>query len=414
MIKLNKKPNLLILGASGGVGTASLIYLVDHRELFDKLILLDKSKRILSNEFIDHKRLDYLFLNEAISLPRDEDRYKRLLKDSDVGIVLDVTDDETLPILYATDRAGVSYVNTSINGPKKTHEHVLEFWAKREEFRNAVHILSTGMNPGVVNMWARHGIEKFGVPQKIVVFEYDTSQTATNEHPMVTWSVKKFLEEVSEEPSIVMMGKDNPMEYLPNAVENRKNMEAILSPILSLKEYPEGFIVPHDEIVSLSQKYDLTAKFVYAINIQTMRALINTYRKKGRLLFEDVLLGDNTCLTLDGADNIGVLMEYSDKTVYYFNSIANKTITGTNATYTQVATGVIAALLTLITDKLEKGAYFVEDLYGAYFGTYVFNRMQVQEFVFEKHESGLCLSSHNPRITQEYSGKSQPCGGNSG
>lgn len=399
--------NLLILGASGGVGTALLIYLAEHRGLFNKLVLLDKNNKLLSNKFIDHKSLDYLFLNETIRLPLGEDRYYRLLKDNNVDTVLDLTDDETLPIFYATDRAGVNYVNTSLNGPKKTHEHILEVWAKRDEFNNGVHILSTGMNPGIVNMWARYGIEKFGMPLKMTIFEYDSSQTATCDRPIVTWSVKKFLEEVSEEPSVEMVGRNKPKEYPPNAIENRINMETILSPILALQEYPEGFIVPHEEIVSLSQKYDVPTKFVYAINARTMRALIEGYRKTKRLDFKDILLGDNTGTALNGADNIGVLLEYRDKMVYYFNSIRNSAVTGTNATYTQVATGVIASLLTLITDKIKRGVYFVEDLYDSYFKAYVFDKMQVQEFVFANHEEGLRLSSHNPRITQAHSGASQ-------
>lgn len=398
MIAFQKKPNLFIIGASGGVGTALLIYLADHRKVFDKVILLDQNKGVVSNESIDHKRLDYLFLNESIRLPKDENRYFGLLKDLSVDIVLDVTDDETLPVFYATDRAGVSYINTSINGPRKTHEHVLEVWSKRSQFKNGVHILATGMNPGIVNMWARHGIEKFGVPLKIIIFEYDSSQTASCDCPVVTWSVKQFLEEVSGEPSVVMIGRNKAKEILPNAIENRISMKDILSPIITLPEYPEGFIVPHEETVSLSQKYDVPVKFIYALNIQTMRTLIDAYRKTGKLRFTDILLGDNTAHTLRGADNIGVLLEYPDKTVYYFNSIANAAVKGTNATYTQVVTGVIAALLTLVTDKLNRGAYFVEDLYDSSFKTHIFDNMQVQEFVFEKNMKGLSLLYHNPVI----------------
>lgn len=404
MNKSNPKKNLLILGVSGGVGTALLIYLSSHRESFGQIILLDKSKRILSNKFISHKKFDYLFLNEEIVLPRDEEKYHSLLREHAVNIVLDVTDDETLPLFYATDRAGVSYVNSSLNGSRKTHEHVLEVWEKRDQFRNAAHILGTGMNPGIVNMWARHGIEKFGIPQEIIVFEYDTSQTAANDHPMVTWSVKKFLEEVSEEPSVIMAGRDKPMEFLPNAIENRIDMKRILSPILALKEYPEGFIVPHDEIVSLAQKFDVPAKFVYAINIGTMRTLIESYRKNKKLSFNELKLGDNIGHPLEGADNIGVLLNYPERKVYYFNTISNVSIKGTNATYTQVVTGVIAALLTLVHDNLNKGMHFVEDLHDSFFESYVFDKMQVQEFVFEKKHDRLSLSSYDPRVTKEYEG----------
>lgn len=389
MRRASRKQNLLILGASGGVGQALLIYLSSHRESFNRIILLDKNKRFLANKFINHTKLNYLFLHQEITLPHDETKYHALLREHDIHIVLDVTDDETLPLFHATDKAGVSYVNSSINGPAMTHEHVLAVWGARSQFNHAPHILSTGMNPGIVNMWARHGIAKFGVPDEITVFEYDTSQTGASDHPMVTWSVKKFLEEVSEEPSVVMAGRDQPRKFLPNAIENRICMKKILSPILALKEYPEGFIVPHDEIVSLAQKYNVPAHFVYAINIGTMKKMIAAYQERHRLFLGDLLLGDNLGETLDGADSIGVLLEYHDKKVYYFNAIANVSVRGTNATYTQVVTGIIAALLTLAHDTIPSGAHFVEDLEDSYFERYIFDRMQVQEYVFDKDAGRL-------------------------
>lgn len=90
-----QKQNLLILGASGGVGTALLIYLSNHRESFGAIIMLDKSRRVLTNKFINHKKFAYLFLNEEIALPRDKEKYHRLLREHSVDIVLDVTDDDT-------------------------------------------------------------------------------------------------------------------------------------------------------------------------------------------------------------------------------------------------------------------------------------------------------------------------------
>lgn len=64
----------------------------------------------------------------------------------------------------------------------------------RYPFKNGVHIPATGMNTGIVNMWARHGIEKFGVQLKIIIFEHDSSQTASRDCPVATWSVNGFRE----------------------------------------------------------------------------------------------------------------------------------------------------------------------------------------------------------------------------
>ena len=102
---------------------------------------------------------------------------------------------------------------------------------------------------------------------------------------------------------------------------------------------------------------------------------------------------------LDGSDNIGVVLNYSDKKVYYFNSVSNSSIIGTNATYFQVVVGVFAALLTLLFDKLYKKLYFTEDLFNNIYKNYVFDNMRVQEFVFSKRNGGkLKLSHYNPTI----------------
>lgn len=391
------KPNLLILGASGGVGTALLIYLIQHRYSFGKIVVIDKNKKLISNRYIDHLKLDYLFIHKKLSFPKDTLEYSELLVKYSINIVLDVTSDDNLLTFYATNDMCVSYINTSINGSSKTYEHIYEIWNKRANLNNAPHILCTGMNPGIVNMWARYGIEKFGVPKDITIFEYDTSKTAVKT-PLVTWSIEYFLEEVAEVPSIIMQGRNSVKELLPNALSHRVNMKKILEPILNLKEYPEGFIVPHDEVVSLAQKYNISSKFVYSINKHTMETLIRLYKEKGKVDHHELMLGDNTNVVLEGSDKIGIILDYDDKKVYYFNSIPNVGLKGTNATYTQVVIGVIAALMTLLYDNLENGTYFVEDLYHTYYEYYVFSKMQVKEFVFTKEKERLKLLSHNPEI----------------
>jgi saccharopine dehydrogenase-like NADP-dependent oxidoreductase len=397
MDNLTKKPNLLILGASGGVGNALLIYLGNHRDFFGRIVLMDRSRKLLSNKFINHKKLDYVFINKKISLPKEILEYKSLLKDNSINIVLDITDDNNLPVFYATNEAGVSYINTSLNGSKKIQDQVFQIWNERDKLNNATHILCAGMNPGIVNMWARYGIEKFGIPKQITIFEYDTSKTA-KKTPLVTWSIKHFLEEVCEVPSIIMNGRNNCSELFPNALENSVNMKKILEPVLKLDNYPIGFIVPHEEVVSLAQKYDVPVKFVYSINRKTMQTLIKIYEEKGKVDHSELMLGDNTDIILEGSDKVGIMLDYDDKKVYYLNSLTNFAVKGTNATYTQVVIGIIAAFFTLILDKPEKGVYFVEDLHNSYYEQYVFDKMQVQEFVFTKEKDRLILDDYNPEV----------------
>ena len=394
-----KNPNLLIIGASGGVANALLHHLVNYRNLFGKLVLLDRNKKILDDIYIDHKLLNYSFIHKEIKLPEKEKEYLKILKDHKIDIVLDITDMNSLEIIDATNKARISYVNTAMNDEKKTVVDLLfDIYPRKEKVNNAPHILCTGMNPGNVNMWVRYGIEKFGVPKNIIHFEYDTSRFAKKWQPMMTWSIHEFLVEMVRDPSGIALGAGKVKKLLPNALENHKNLKKILEPIMKLDNYPEGLTVLHEENLSVSFKYNIPCKFYYAINQQTMKDLVKIYENKGDVFRKDLKLGNNTNGVLDGSDNIGVKMEYADKVVYYFNSVSNHDMIGTNATYTQVIVGILSALFTLMFDKLKPATYFVEDLYDTHFKHFMFDNMRVEEFVFKKTEDHLKLLNYNPMI----------------
>jgi len=114
-----KKNNLLVIGASGGVATVFLEHLAKHRSLFGKLILLSRKNRIKSNNFINHKKLDYIYIEKRIN-PNNKKEYQKILKEHEINIVLDLTDLESLPLLEATNEMGISYINTSMNADNKT------------------------------------------------------------------------------------------------------------------------------------------------------------------------------------------------------------------------------------------------------------------------------------------------------
>jgi hypothetical protein len=397
---MNKKPNLLVLGASGGVANAFLHHLSDYRNFFGKLVLLDKNNKILKDKYIDHKLLDYTFMHKKIKIPEKEKEYHDILRKHKIDIVLDITDMESIGILESTNKIkGVSYVNTAMNNDNKyTDELIYDIYPRKERVNNAVHILCTGMNPGAVNMWVRHGIEKFGAPKEIVHFEYDTSKVAKKWHPMMTWSVHEFLVEAVEDPGGAVLGREKVKRLYPNALERRKNMKNILGPIMKLDYYPEGFSVLHEENLTLGYKYNIPSKFIYAIHPKTMKDLIEIYESKGDVERKELERCDNTREILDGADNIGVYLEYSDKRVYYFNTIPNVAMIGTSATYTQVIIGIFSALFTLMFDKVKNGTYFVEDLYRTYYKSFLFDNMRVQEFVFRKTKNRLKLIKYNPMV----------------
>ncbi|MBU0457632.1 MAG: saccharopine dehydrogenase NADP-binding domain-containing protein [Nanoarchaeota archaeon] len=394
-----KKINLLVIGASGGVANAFLHHLSDYRNLFDKLILLDKNNKVLKDKFIDHKILNYKFIHNKIELPKNEKDYLNLLKKEKINIVLDITDMNSIEILEATNKAGVSYINTALNDDKKTvNELLFEVYSKKDKLNKAAHILCTGMNPGAVNMWVRYGIEKFGIPREIIHFEYDTSRIAKGWHRMITWSVHEFLTESVRDPSGIAIGRGKVKQLLPNALERRTNMSPILKPIMKLDKYPFGMNVLHEENLSISYKYDIPSMFLYAINPKTMEELTKIYEKKGNVFRKDLIKCENISKILEGADNIGVVLDYLDKKVYYFNTIPNVAVIGTNATYTQVIIGIFAAIFTLIFDKIKPKTYFVEDLYNTYYKSFLFDNMRVQEFIFKKTGKNLKLINYNPMV----------------
>jgi len=400
-----KKQNLLILGASGGVANALLQKFLYHRRLFNGLILLDKRKIFLDNKYIDHKKLDYIFINKKIILPEEEKSYLKLLKKHKVDIVLDLTDMDSIPVIESTNKAKISYINTAMNDEKsEVYDLVSEILSKKEKLSNAPHILCTGMNPGVVNIWVKQGIEKFGVPKEIIHFEYDSSKIAEKWEPAVTWCLKEFLMETVIDPSGIMLGRDKIKKLLPNGLKNKQPMRPILAPIMNLDKYPYGFTVLHEENITLSNKYDIPSKFIYAINIKTMEKMMKIYRENKTITEKDLSHGDNSEKILLGSDNIGVLLNYGNRKVYYFNTMPNEAVMGTNATYTQVITGVLSAVFTLIFDDVKKGINFPEDLYGTCFRNYVFDNLRAQEFIFKKRKGKLVLMSYNPQIRTNMTG----------
>ena len=389
------KPNLLVLGASGGLANAFLHNLVHHRDLFNKLVLLDKNKKLADNPYIDHKYLDYVFLNQEIKLPSGKKEYRSILKKYRINIVVDLTDADSIPLIEASNEAGVDYINTAINDNKKTISNLIsEIFSKKHRWNNARNILCAGMNPGNVNMLVRYGIEKFGVPKEIIHFEYDTSMIARKWKAMITWSAHEFLIEDIYDPGGMVLGKDKVKLLLPNAISNTEDMRPVLKPILKLNEYPHGALVLHEENLTIARKYDVPSKFLYAIHMKTMDALSKIYRKEKDVNQQQLDAADNLTNILDGSENIGVLLRYKNKKVYYFNTVPNISVIGTNATYMQASIGVFSALFVLLVDKLKKGTYFVEDLYDTHYKYYMFDNLRVQEFVF----TGDKMNGYNPQI----------------
>ncbi|MCW8130836.1 MAG: hypothetical protein KIS92_10835 [Planctomycetota bacterium] len=397
-----------MLGASGSVARAFLRRLGGRRPHFGRLVLLDKNRRVLSDPTLEHDRLDYRFIRQKLSLPGNQHEYQSILRKNRIDIVLDVTDTDTLPTLKATEDLGISYVNTCLSDKDLTVEELVQtLHPIRKLPTKAPHILCAGMNPGAVNMWVRHGIEHFGVPDEVIHFEYDTSRPRGKWEPLVTWSKKEFLTEAAWNPTGYAKGSQ--VVFRDScAIMNQVPMRSIMEPVMPMKKYPHGMLILHEENLTLARKYNLNSRFIYAIDQRTIRFLQQQLRKRGYLNETDLALGDNLGLKLAGTDLIGACLEYDRKRVYYLNSISNEATIGTNATCAQVAIGISAAIYTLVYNRLKPRIYFVGDLYNSFYRHVLFCNMRVEEFVFAKLKGRLILKKHTPDLRVHSKPQLQP------
>jgi hypothetical protein len=388
---------LLVLGASGHVAQAFLRRLGGRRSQYGRLVLLDGSSRLLKDPYLEHGRLRYEFIRHKLRWP-DDGTYRELLRRHDIDVVLDVTDMDTVPVLEATDAAGVSYVNTALNDAnRRVPEMLTAVHPTREEPRRAPHILSSGMNPGAVNIWVWHGVRRYGNPREIIHFEYDTSMAVDGWRPLITWSRREFLTETAWEPTGMVVEGRLKM-FRTNALIRREEMEPVMQPVVPLPSYPRGFVVLHEENLKLGQALGVSSKYLYAIHPRTMAYLVRQWREKGHLRISDLQVGDNTTIPLTGSDTIGVCLEYPDSRVYYLHSLANSAVVGTNATCTQVAVGVYAALMTLMHERLEPRVYFATDLYDTIYPQVLFSNLRVEHFVFDRQKQSWVLREHVPEL----------------
>ena len=382
------KLNLLVLGASGHVARAVLRRLAERRGDFARLLLLDRCDSVLRDPVLPHGELNYTFYRQELSFPHDAAGYGDLLRREGVEVVLDLTDMDSLPVLEATDEAGVSYVNTALNDSRRGIASVLaRVLPSRKSLTRAPHILSSGMNPGVVNVMAWHAVRQFGKPREIIHFEYDTAVPKSGWRPMITWSRQEFLTEVVWERTGVV--RDGKVELFGgNGLEHRESLGPILAPICPGGDYPEGFTVLHEENVKLGVRLGISSRYIYAVHPRTMGYLAERHRAAGTVEVEELEVGDNTRTPLTGEDLIGVLLRYPDRQVYYVHRLANEAVRGTNATCAQVAFGVEAALSTLMTESLACRIHFATDLFETGYTEWIFSNMEIEQYCFEVGQPG--------------------------
>ena len=403
--KKGRRPNLLVLGASGNVARAFLLRLAGQRRRFGRIVLLDKSDRVLHEPFLDMHTLDALFIRRALRLPEEARSYSALLRKHSIDLVADLSDIDTVRILPATDAAGASYLNTSLADAGVTVVPLVDaVLGPPQRYTKAPHLLCSGMNPGVVNIWACHGVARHGVPKHIVHYEEDTSAPADGWRPSLTWSPSSFLAESVREPSGWADGA-LVRELHPNAVEHRESLKDILEPLGRRDSYPRAFTVLHEENVLLGRRFGSSSRFLYAIHPRTMDHIAKLWRSGRKIRESDLPVVDNIRVPLSGSDTIGVMLDYSGKRVYYQNSVDNASVHGTSATCLQVAVGVWAGLLALLGGHVKKGVHFPGDLLHTAYSALVFDNLRVSEKIFQRRGQRWVMTHHDPAVRARGAGR---------
>jgi hypothetical protein len=366
-VDMIEKKNLLIIGASGGVAGALLKLLAPDRERFGAITLVDRCDRLLADPLLSPAALRAEFVQgavDAVTAPAD---YRSLLTSRDIDIVIDLSVNETRPMLAETDAAGVCYLNTGI--ANRIGEDfagvVFDLIGRKTAGWKRPHILCAGMNPGIVNLWVQQGIQRHGLPLRITHFEYDDGRPRGAWRPVITWSRETFIDEITNDPAGFMEGRDRLRRLYPNPLKNRMPMDDILSPILPTAVYPRGFLLLHEENLTIAQRHDLPSRFLFANDMRTMDHLAACY-DRGTLTLDALFLGDNRDLDVRGGALIGVRLEYEDRWVYRYNRTDHAAMPGSSGSCLQVAAGLRAALLVLAAedpkDRLTEGLFFCEDL----------------------------------------------------
>jgi hypothetical protein len=153
---------------------------------------------------------------------------------------------------------------------------------------------------------------------------------------------------------------------------------------MNLSVYPRGFLLLHEENITLGQQYDVPSRFLFSLEMRTMDYLEEVYDKNNEVPPGTLALGDNRKVLLKGEATVGVCLEYESTREYFFNTTAQGDVPGVSGSCRQVAAGLHAALWTMIEEPLEKRVYFVEDLLGTTCERLMINNLPMQHVVIPK------------------------------
>jgi homospermidine synthase len=367
---------VLMIGASGGVGRATLALLDGHplgRSLLptgSRLLLLDREPDLALAPVPECAR--WL---PAQQIGRREDLLE-VLGEHRPDLVVELATVGTFDCMTACAQFGASYLTTTYDAwPPDAQRCMLRSRALFDppDVDAGVHLLCMGMNPGLVNLLVARGLQELAsrsgrapslaaLELSAVLFtELDEQTTiARDELPNATfcstWCPEGCLSEMLEPTAMLTLaGETASLDHAPH----RALYEARCGP-----ELIRGHIVPHEELVSLATMYPtIDLAYVYRLAPAAAAALA-AMPERGvddwptHRLYPPDHLDD-----LRGFSRIGALLcsrDLGELWLGWQTSIEHARKYATNATLLQVAAGVIAGWSEL--GRSAPGVYLPEEL----------------------------------------------------
>ncbi len=371
-----KDRRALVLGSQGGVGR-SVLTLLDRTDV-GRQLLDDLDAVVLADRVPAHGPVP---LRSGVQLPpvsiRSGDDLARLIREHQITDVIDLSSLDTIDCARVCDDLGANFLCTSIeewagHNPLPTDAAIARLLPEhRLVLERGSYLVGSGANPGIVNALAFEAIEEFAsrvdvAPSvaaldlyAILITEEDTTveldDDGSSDVFAMTWSPWHCLEEMFEPASFAASnGRVHSLGHEPTACwyEARCGDRLI-----------EGMAVPHEEIVTLAQRFpSVEIGFIYRLPPAARRALKAHPERRLAQNWATRKLYPPTTDRLTGHDRLGVLLcsrRFGELWMGFDTAVAAGLTFGTNATQLQVAAGVLAGWSQL---GRQRGIHFVEDL----------------------------------------------------
>lgn len=390
---------ITILGSGGGVSRALLSLL--NKTASDKkdpiYSYISKCKIYLAD--IEQRTPSYYIeqfenLRDKITLCEFDANNREVLLGhfmrSNTRLVVDVSRADTLEVLRCCNELGIPYINTAFEDSIPNCEKWKErfgllvsyrlFEEAKNSFKETTGIINSGMNPGVVQWMAVEMLRKNPDehPLGCYIVEHDTSFytegfKAEKDTIYTTWSPDCYIEEaVLNYP--VFMNRHTPLLLYSEVYEQEFKVN------LGEKIF-YGYLVPHEEVLTLGRIFDLECGFIYRINEHTVQLIKQNLKDVENLKRLPKAVLNPDIAPMVGEDLVGVLLVYPHKEIYMYNVSNNEDIIkrfNVSATYFQVACGIYGAICSVLLDNLPPGVFYVDELllktdtnYGRYLNYYM-------------------------------------------